>query len=39
VRVLQRIADRLRLGARQYGPLAISGDRRDWKEEAAQEFL
>ncbi len=38
-RVLETIAARLRMGARQYGPLDIGGDARDWQREAAEELL
>ena len=39
IRVLRRIADRLRMGAKQYGALDIKNDKRDWREEGAQEAL
>ena len=39
VRVLTAIARRLAMGRRQYGPLDVQGDRRDWKREAAEELL
>lgn len=38
-RVLVRIAERLAMGAKQYGVLDIANDRRDWNEEARQEVL
>jgi hypothetical protein len=39
LRVLCRIAERLAMGRHQYGPLQLATDRRDWREEAAQELL
>lgn len=39
LRVLQAIAARLTMGARQYGMLSISGDARDWQKEGAEELL
>lgn len=39
LRVLQAIAARLSMGARQYGALAIVDDARDWRTEAAEELL
>lgn len=39
LRVLGRIADRLRMGARLYGPLDIAHDKRDWAKEAGDELL
>lgn len=39
IKVLRRIAERLRMGAKTYGRLNIVKDPRDWKEEAAQEAL
>lgn len=39
LRVLDRIAQRLQLGQRQYGELHIATDGRDWVEEATQEAL
>lgn len=38
VRVLAYIANRLYMGAGQYGPLDIATDPRNWCEEARQEF-
>ena len=38
-RVVEAVAARLRMGARQYGPLDVEGDRRDWRHEAAEEAL
>lgn len=38
-RVLETIAARLRMGAKQYGLLDVDGDRRDWRHEAAEELL
>ncbi len=38
-RVLEVIADRLRMGGRQYGALDIAGDPRDWAAEALEEAL
>jgi hypothetical protein len=37
LRVLERIAERLAMGRKQYGPLNIATDKRDWSEEARQE--
>lgn len=39
LRVVQAIAARLTMGARQYGALAIASDARDWRKEAAEELL
>ena len=39
VRVLVAIARRLAMDRRQYGPLDVQGDRRDWRAEAAEELL
>ena len=39
MRVLLEIAERLLHGQRQYGPLELARDRRDWKREAHEEFL
>lgn len=39
VRVLRRIAERLRLGRRLYGRLDIAKDGRDWRKEASEEAL
>lgn len=39
LRVLDRIAQRLQMGQRQYGELHIASDGRDWREELAQELL
>ena len=39
LRVLRLLADRLLLGARQYGALDLAGDRRDLRHEATQEAL
>ena len=39
VRVLERIAERLRMGARVYGQLGIRDDPRDWKKEGREELL
>ena len=39
LRVVETVAARLRMGARQYGPLDVQGDRRDWRQEAAEELL
>ena len=38
VRVLLYLADRLHMGAGQYGPLDIATDPRDWTAEARAEF-
>ena len=38
-RVVEAVAARLRMGARQYGPLDLATDRRDWRHEAAEEAL
>lgn len=37
--VLERIAERLVIGRRQYGELHIARDKRVWREEATQEVL
>jgi hypothetical protein len=37
--VLMAIADRLRHGAKLYGPLRVASDRRDWRQEAAEELF
>ena len=39
VRVLAEIAERLVMGARQYGRLDLKNDGRDWLAEARQEAL
>lgn len=39
LRVVEAIAARLVMGARQYGPLDIDHDSRDWRAEAAEEML
>ena len=39
IRVLQRIADRLRLGAKTYGRLSLAKDKRDWNKEGSEELL
>lgn len=39
LRVLVRIAERLEMGAKQYGALDIATDKRDWLEEGIQEGL
>jgi hypothetical protein len=39
LRVLETIAGRLRFGARQYGALDVGRDRRDWRDEEAEELL
>lgn len=36
--MLLYIAQRLYMGAGQYGPLDVATDPRDWREEARQEF-
>jgi hypothetical protein len=36
--VAKHVADRLRLGARQYGALDIAADKRDWAHEASEEM-
>lgn len=38
-RVVAAVAERLRMGASAYGPLAIVDDPRDWRREAAEEAL
>lgn len=38
-RVLEVIAARLSMGARQYGPLDVPGDEREWRREAVEELL
>jgi hypothetical protein len=37
--VLERVAERLVMGRRQYGELHIARDKRSWDEEARQESL
>jgi hypothetical protein len=37
--VAKHVADRLRLGARQYGALNIAADNRDWTHEANEELV
>lgn len=39
IRVLERIAERLAMGRKQYGELAVENDPRDWKREASEELL
>jgi hypothetical protein len=39
LRVMLRIAERLTMGRRQYGPLELAGDKRDWRAEGAEELL
>lgn len=39
LRVLSTLAERLAMGRRQYGPLRIENDQRDWRKEAAEEAL
>jgi hypothetical protein len=39
VRVMLAIAQRLRMGRKQYGELRISEDPRDWTKEAHEEAL
>jgi hypothetical protein len=36
-RVLVAIAERLSMGAKQYGPLDLATDRRDWRREGFEE--
>jgi hypothetical protein len=37
LRVLAKIAERLRMGAGVYGPLSLATDKRDWRHEAFEE--
>jgi hypothetical protein len=37
--VVLAIAERLAMGRRQYGPLDVAGDPRDWRKEASEEAL
>lgn len=39
IRVVERVVERLRLGQKQYGPLDLATNPRDWKAEAAEELL
>lgn len=39
IRVVERVVERLRLGQRQYGPLDLATNPRDWKAEAVEELL
>lgn len=39
IAVLERVAERLVMGRRQYGDLNIASDSRAWDEEARQEIL
>lgn len=39
IRVVERVVERLRLGQRQYGPLVLATNPRDWKAEAVEELL
>jgi hypothetical protein len=39
IRVVERIVERLRMGQRQYGPLDLATNPRNWKAEAAEELL
>lgn len=39
LRVVLLVAERLGMGARQYGALDIAGDSRNWRREAAEELL
>ena len=39
VRVLRRIAERLAMGKRQYGRLALASDKRDFVSETSEELL
>lgn len=39
LRVLVAIAERLAMGRKQYGPLVIDRDSRDWRKEASEEAL
>jgi hypothetical protein len=39
LRVLGRIADRLRIGQTRYGRLSIKEDRRNWSNEMLEELL
>jgi hypothetical protein len=39
IRVVERIIQRLLLGQKQYGPLDLATNPRDWRAEATEEFL
>jgi len=39
IRILVRVARRLWVGKERYGPMKVSGDRRDFQKEASEELL